>query len=101
MRRSPFFTALRRNLHEGNTLNTVDAAEHAAKRRLLNLALIEKSLRSATSFIIKHIDRWNQIMTDQNDSSEWSAPEDFSKRLDALNFDIMGDLVFGQFSDIK
>lgn len=102
VRRSSFYTALRRKLHEGNTLNTIDVAEHALKRKLLNLAFTEKSLRSATNFIIKHVDRWNQIMMDENNSStEWSAPVDFSKKLDALTFDIMGDLAFGRSFDIK
>lgn len=101
VRRSPFYTALRRRLHEGNTLNTIDVAEHALKRKHLNLAFTEKSLRSATSFIINNVDRWNQVMMDVNDSTDWSAPEDFSKRLDALTFDIMGDLAFGRSFDIK
>lgn len=93
VRRSSFYTALRRKLHEGNTLNTIDVAEHAIKRKLLNLAFTERSLRSATNFITKHVDRWNQIMMEENDNStEWSAPVDFSKRLDTLTFDIMGDL---------
>lgn len=101
VRRSPFYTALRRRLHEGNTLNTIDVAEHALKRKLLNLAFTEKSLRSATTFIINNVDRWNQVMMDENNSTDWSAPEDFSKRLDALTFDIMGDLAFGRSFDIK
>lgn len=101
VRRSPFYTALRRKLHEGNTLSTIDVAEHALKRKRLNLAFTEKSLRSATEFIIEHVDRWNQIMIDQNNSTEWSSPVDFSKRLDTLTFDIMGDLAFGQSFGIK
>lgn len=101
VRRSPFYTALRRKLHEGNTLNTIDVAEHALKRKRLNLAFTEKSLRSATEFIINHVDRWNQLMIAENDSTEWSSPVDFSRKLDALTFDIMGDLAFGQSFGIK
>ncbi|KAL1882973.1 hypothetical protein Daus18300_000611 [Diaporthe australafricana] len=38
---------------------------------------------------------------DENDSTEWSAATDFSRRLDSLTFDIMGDLAFGRSFDIK
>lgn len=100
VRRSPFYTALRRKLHEGNTLNSIDVAEHALKRKLLNQVFTEKSLRSATAFIIQHIDRWNQVIADEIDM-EWSAPMDLSRRLDELTFDIIGDLAFGRSFDIK
>lgn len=102
VRRSSFYTALRRKAHEGNTLNTVDVAEHALKRKLLNQAFTEKSLRSATAFIIQHVDRWNQIIADEiQGEAEWSAPMDLSRRLDELAFDIIGDLAFGRSFDIK
>lgn len=32
---------------------------------------------------------------------DWSAPVDMSRKLDALTFDIMGDLAFGRSFDIK
>ncbi|KAK0635838.1 cytochrome P450 [Bombardia bombarda] len=41
-------------------------------------------------------------MMEENDSTtQWSAPVDFSERVDTLAFDIMGDLSFGKSFDIK
>lgn len=102
VRRSGFYTAFQRNKQEQTTLNTVDVAKHAFKRKLLNLCFTEKSLRAASKFIIDNVDRWNQIMLEANDSTtEWSATVDFTERLDALTFDIMGDLSFGKSFGIK
>lgn len=102
VRRSQFYTAMKRNMNEHTTLNTVDVAEHAHKRKLLNMAFSEASTHAASKFIVQNIARWNEIMLEENPSStEWSAPQDLSKRIDALTFDIMGDLCFGRSFDIK
>ena len=102
VRRSHFYTALKRKMSENTTLNTIDIAEHAVKRKLLNTCFTEKSLRAASSFIIKHVDRWNEIMMEESNSTTgWSVPIDFSEMIDMLVFDIMGDLSFGRSFDIK
>jgi cytochrome P450 len=102
VRRGPFYLALTRSAREENTVCTVDVAAHAAKRKLLNLCFTEKSVRAACGFTIKHIDRWHELMSEENHSyTEWSAPLDLSERIDALIFDIMGDLAFGKSFDIK
>lgn len=102
VRRSPFYTAFQRNTKERNTLNVIDVAEHAQKRKLLNLSFTEKSLRAAAGFMVRHVDRWNEIMLEENSSTtEWSAPVDLSEKVDTLVFDIMGDLSFGKSFDIK
>lgn len=102
VRRSPFYTAFQRNSKERNTLNVIDVAEHAQKRKLLNLSFTEKSLRAAAGFMVKHVDRWNEIMLEENSSAtEWSAPVNLSVKVDTLVFDIMGDLSFGKSFDIK
>ncbi|KAG6353515.1 hypothetical protein INS49_005476 [Diaporthe citri] len=51
VRRSPFYTALQRKSNESTTLNTVDVAEHARKRKLLSLCFTDKSLRASSDFI--------------------------------------------------
>jgi cytochrome P450 len=101
VRRSHFYTAFRRNEHDATTLNTVDIAEHAAKRKLLNLCFTENTIRASSKFIINHIDRWIDLMIQENDTPEWSEAVDFSGRLDRLIFDIMGDISFGKSFDIK
>jgi cytochrome P450 len=102
VRKSQFYMALRRNTLHPNTLHTVDVAEHAAKRKLLNLAFTEKSLRASAGFIVKHIDRWNELMLEENsDTEEWSKPVNFAAKIDELVFDIMGDLSFGKSFNTK
>lgn len=86
--------------HEGdvNTLNTTDVAGYARKRKFLNTVFTDKSVRSAAAFIIKNLDRWNELSINGHD---WSQPLDLSKWIDCLVFDILGDLCFGKSFDIK
>lgn len=86
--------------HEGdvNILYTTDVAGHARKRKLLNTVFTENSVRSAAAFIIKNLDRWNELSINGHD---WSDPIDLSKWIDCLVFDILGDLCFGKSFNIK
>ncbi|KJZ73697.1 hypothetical protein HIM_06815 [Hirsutella minnesotensis 3608] len=102
VRRSHFYTAFRRKHSEPTTLNTIDVAVHAQKRKLLNVCFTDKLVRAASPFIARHVDRWNQLMVDEiNDKDEWSAPVNFAHKVDELVFDIIGDLSFGRSFDIK
>ncbi|KAI0141802.1 benzoate 4-monooxygenase cytochrome P450 [Xylariaceae sp. FL1272] len=102
VRRSHFYEALRRNHHEITTLTSIDVAEHARRRKRLSLCFTEKVIRASSDFVVKHVDRWIHLLTLANDiDTEWSPPIDFSERVDALIFDIMGDLCFGKSFDIK
>ncbi|KAI0849863.1 benzoate 4-monooxygenase cytochrome P450 [Daldinia vernicosa] len=102
VRRAPFFTAFKRVESENTTLTEIDVAKHARKRKLLALGFTDQSVRSASEFVIKHIDRWTQLITQEiQDCTNWSTPQDFSKMIDCLIFDIMGDLSFGKSFNIK
>ncbi|KAI1356967.1 benzoate 4-monooxygenase cytochrome P450 [Xylaria sp. FL0043] len=101
VRRGSFYTALKRNKHEATVLTSVDVAEHARKRKTINLCFTEKSLAAACDFIVKHVDRWHRLFEEDIDGDEWSAPVDFTEKVDALVFDIMGDLCFGRSFDVK
>ena len=74
---------------------------HARKRRVLNSAFSEKAIRSAESFVIRHVDRWNELLIEGNDGKEWTEPQNMSDLTDYLVFDIMGDLAFGRSFEIK
>jgi cytochrome P450 len=101
VRRSPFYVALT-NGREKTTLNTIDPAEHAKRRKMLNACFTDISVNAAAAFMIHHIDRWHQIMLEEHDSTtEWSASVDLSERMDQLVFDIMGDLSFGKSFNTK
>ncbi|PVH95528.1 cytochrome P450 monooxygenase-like protein [Periconia macrospinosa] len=99
VQRSGFYTAWRRNELDAHTLNTIDVAEHAYKRKLLNVSFTEKSTRAASEFIFRHIDRWNELLV--GDSDDWSEPIDFTESVSNLVFDISGDLCFGQSFETK
>ncbi|KAI9154863.1 Cytochrome P450 monooxygenase apf7 [Paramyrothecium foliicola] len=102
VRRSHFYTAFKRSKRENTTINSIDVAEHAHRRKLLNICFTEKSVRAAGGFITSHVDRWNEIIASEvNPDSGWTPTIDFSDRVDALVFDILGDLCFGKSFDIK
>ena len=92
------YDAWRRHEGDANTLNVSDVAVHAKKRKVLNTVFTDRSVRSAATFIIKHIDRWNELTFSGDD---WSEPIDFTKWIDCLIFDILGDLCFGKSFDTK
>ncbi|KAI5928773.1 benzoate 4-monooxygenase cytochrome P450 [Camillea tinctor] len=102
VRRAPFFAAFKRVENENTTLTEIDVAKHARKRKLLALSFTDQSVRAASEFVIKHVDRWVQIISQEiGDCTNWSAPKDFTELIDTLVFDIMGDLSFGKSFDIK
>ncbi|KAF2970304.1 hypothetical protein GQX73_g3287 [Xylaria multiplex] len=108
VRRGDFYEALRRNKHENTTITTVDVAEHSIRHKRLSLCFTERSVRAASSFIIKHIDRWIELLMQENEPStgdktsmEWTTSLNFSDKIDHLVFDIMGDLSFGRSFNIK
>lgn len=93
---------LTKNIREKTTLNTIDPAEHAQRRKMLNTCFTDTSVASISAFVGQHIDRWHQILLDENDSTtEWSGSVDLGERMDHLVFDIMGDLSFGRSFNIK
>jgi len=103
VKRSQFYIAWKRSKHDVTILNVTDPAAHARKRKILNLSFTDKTVSAAAKFTVRHVDRWLQLIAEEigNNSGEWSAPVDFSRKVDALVFDIMGDLCFGKSSDIK
>lgn len=68
----------------------------------MSLAFNEKSLRATADFVVRHVDRWNELMVPEGRNDEdWSESFDMTEKLDGLIFDIMGDLSFGRSFDIK
>ena len=98
VQRAPYYEGWKVWSTEQSTFLTTDKKEHARLRKLLNQVFTEQSLRAAEPFIIKHIDRWNELLVADSD---WSHPRNFAKLADALVFDIMGDLSFGADFRIK
>ena len=100
VQRSKDYELYQKNEMDISTINTSDVALHHKKRRTLNLIFTEKSIRAAGVFIQKHVDRWNELLTDQ-EGKNWSQPRNISEWNDYLVFDILCDLCFGRSLDIK
>ena len=98
VKKNKTYDAWRRHEGDANTLNITTVAIHARKRKLLNTVFTEGSVRFAAAFIIKHLDRWNELSVIGRD---WSKPIDSTKWTDCLVFDILGDLCFGKSFGIK
>ena len=102
VRRSTFYVGLTKNIREKTTVNTIDPAEHAVRRKMLNTCFTDQSTAAVSVFIAQHIDRWHQILMDQIESTtEWSSSINLGEKIDHLVFDIMGDLCFGRSFNIK
>ncbi|KAL8636496.1 MAG: hypothetical protein Q9226_009248, partial [Calogaya cf. arnoldii] len=76
VKKNKTYDAWRRNEHDANTLNVTDVAIHAKKRKLLNTVFSDKAVRSALEFVIKHLDRWNELTVTGDD---WSEPINLTK----------------------
>lgn len=96
--RSDFYLAWAPSKRDCNTMQTIGKAQHAAKRKVLNLSFTEKSIKSTSEFVFKHIDRWHELMVD-NDN--WSVPFDLSDSVHNLLFDVQGDICFGASFNTK
>ncbi|KAL8697532.1 MAG: hypothetical protein Q9201_007079 [Fulgogasparrea decipioides] len=72
-----------------NTWNCTDKLVHARKRRILNAAFSDKAIRAAEPYIIRHADRWCQLLLD-GAGDVWSAPRDMAEWSNCLVFDILG-----------
>jgi cytochrome P450 len=96
VRKSKFYDALARHKDDWNIVNSTDPAVHARKRRSMNLAFTEHSIKAATTSITTHVDRWNDICLSQpTDEEGWTAPKSMAAWAEVLVFDILGDLCFG------
>lgn len=100
VKKSNMYAAWQRREEDINTLATTDVALHAKKRRRLNTVFTKESIISAASFVVKHVDRWNELSL-PGDDRQWSQPINLTDWTDCLVFDILGDLCYGKSFEIK
>ena len=98
--RSGFYRAWKRNEHDVSTITATDPALHAKKRKALNLAFTEQSLKAAGPLMAAHIDRWIELLT-ASSGEDWSPPRNLGPSVDCLVFDLIGDLCFGESFNTK
>ena len=100
VQRSKMYSVWQRNKSSINTFTTTDLALHHKKRRILNPAFSEKSIRASEVFVQKHIDLWIELLPD-GDTKDWSQHKNMSEWTDNLVFDILCDLCFGRSLNVK
>ena len=79
-------------------MTTPDKVVHARKRRVLNHAFSDKALSSSEPIIIRHVDRWCDLLVD---GPGWSEHRNMTEMADYLLFDILGELCFGKSFETK
>jgi cytochrome P450 len=99
--RSSFYRAWRRHKDDVHVLNSTNPELHSRKRKLLQLAFTEQSLKAASPLMVEHIKRWIELLCGNLDADGWSDPRNMADWVDCLTFDIMGDLCFGERFDTK
>jgi cytochrome P450 len=77
-----------------NTFSCVDKLKHARRRRILNAAISDGAIKSAQQYVIRHVDRWLALLSD--DKPQWSESRNMSTWCDSLQFDIMAELCYGK-----
>jgi cytochrome P450 len=100
VKKGKLYEVLPRNEKDFNTFNLTDKTSHARRRRILSTVFSEVAIRSAEAFVIKHIDRWCELVLEEREK-EWTEPLNMSKWFHYLVFDIVGDLTFGRSFDAK
>ncbi|OAG02909.1 cytochrome P450 [Paraphaeosphaeria sporulosa] len=111
--RGNFYKAWKCDEHDLHTVNAMEPALHAKRRKLLNLAFTEQSLKATSPIIARHIDRWIFLLSStvgsnrnvhdakSGDTEAWSQPVDMAERVEYLVFDILGELCFGESFNTK
>lgn len=85
---------------EVNTFACINKTKHARRRRILTSAISDRAVHSAETYVIRHADRWNELLVDGG-KDDWSEPRNISIWADSLVFDIFCELCFGKSFDTK
>lgn len=67
-------------------MTTTNVAEHAKRRKFLNICFSEKMVREACQFVGRHADRWHEILIQDVKPGEWTASLNISPSIDNLMF---------------
>lgn len=101
VKKGKYYEVWPRSKTEVNAWSIVDNKRHARKRRVMSHAFSENAVRSAEAFVIKHVDRWCDLLADDTPQSGWSQPRDMTYWAGNLVVDILGELCYGNSFDTK
>lgn len=83
-----------------STWSVTDRKQHVRKRKVLSNAFSDRAVRSAEQFVIRHVDRWCELLI-QDAGNNWSKPRNIARWSEFLVFDILTDLCFGKSFGLK
>jgi cytochrome P450 len=105
VQKSQWYAIIEASTQDYSTHGEIDRKVHAFRRRVLDQAFSEKALKSAETFIVQNVKSLRDVIArsprktatsgDEKDA-DWSEPFNMSQWSTYLNYDIMGDLVFGR-----
>ena len=101
VQKSQWYTVIEASAGNENSIHAeVDRSVHSRHRRLIEHAFTDKSLRSLQTFLVNNVHTFQEIILQRTgNAKEWSQPFNMSQWATYLNYDIMGDLVFGRRFD--
>ena len=96
LRKSPWYETIDAPSGAYSTHSEDSRSKHAWRRRVLDHAFSDASLRSAEAFIIENVNDFCKVVGEDSHPGEWSKPRNMSDLCTWLAYDMMGDLVFGK-----
>jgi len=97
-RKAPWYTVIEASAGGATSIHAeTDRNIHAAHRRVMEHAFTDKSLRASQEYLVQNVRTFQDvILQSRKDRKDWSQPFNMSQWSTYLNYDIMGDLVFGR-----
>lgn len=100
LRKSDYYKTVDAPAGAYSTHTETNLKKHAFRRRILDFAFSDASMRSAEKFIIQNIDTFCGVLGPGGDNKgSWSEARDMSKYCTYFTYDVMGDLIFGKRFD--
>lgn len=100
LRKSDYYKTVDAPAGAYSTHTETDFKKHAFRRRIIDHAFSDASMRSAEGFILQNIETFCEVIGPASDEvNAWSHPRDMSHHATYFAYDVMGDLVFGKRFD--
>lgn len=101
VRKAPWYTVIEASAGGPVSLHAeIDRTIHASRRRIMEPAFTDKSLRASEDLIVKNVETFAELVAQSiKRDGDWSEAFNLSQWSTYLNYDIMGNLVFGRRFD--
>lgn len=98
VQKAPWYTVIEASAGGANSLHAETNRQiHASHRRVMEHAFKDRSLRESEAILAENVLAFCEIVSQTDKSNKaWSKPFNMSEWSTYLNYDIMGDLVFGK-----